>query len=50
MYTHLSQGVNDYVLLSNETCLAMGGGDGTAFQLDDELDQVTYIHIHTYIL
>lgn len=34
-------GANDYVLLVNETCLAMGGGDeGFAFHLDDELDQV----------
>jgi hypothetical protein len=41
------QGVNDYVLLSNETCLAMGGGDGTAFHLDDELDQVTCHNYHT---
>ncbi|KAG5189650.1 hypothetical protein JKP88DRAFT_347634 [Tribonema minus] len=33
-------GANPYVLLTNDTCIAMGGGDGGfAFRLDDELDQ-----------
>lgn len=32
-------GQNNYVILSNEQTLAMGGGGGFAFQLDDEVDQ-----------
>jgi hypothetical protein len=31
-------GKNDYYVLSNPNHLAMGGGGGFAFQLDDELD------------
>lgn len=31
-------GANDYFVLSNPQHLAMGGGGGFAFQLDDELD------------
>lgn len=31
-------GLNDYFVLSNTSHLAMGGGGGFAFQLDDELD------------